>query len=267
MRAEEEGASGVSMAAMAAAEADDGSEELDLDRLYEIAVSVAKGLEYLHTGCNTRIVHFDIKPQNILLDEDFCLKISDFGLAKLCKKKQSLLSVIGMSGTIGYIAPEMFSRNFGVVLHKLDVYSYGMMVLEMDGANKFVNGTETMFGSSSENYFPDKIYGHVIGDVTGRLDGFVIEEEEEENARKMFLVGFWCIQTNPSNRPSISKVVEMLEGRLQSIQIPPKPVLFVPNTLPVLEFSSSFSSYDETEPSAEEIIWSQGVSVNVKKKK
>ncbi|KAK6152868.1 hypothetical protein DH2020_012507 [Rehmannia glutinosa] len=195
---------------MAAVEADDGSEELDLDRLYEIAVSVAKGLEYLHTGCNTRIVHFDIKPQNILLDEDFCLKISDFGLAKLCKKKQSLLSVIGMSGTIGYIAPKMFSRNFGVVLHKLDVYSYGMMVLEMDGANKF---------------------------------------------------------TNPSDRPWISKVVEMLEGRLQSIQIPPKPVLFVPNTLPVLEFSSSFSSYDETEPSAEEIIWSQGVSVNVKKKK
>jgi serine/threonine protein kinase len=42
------------------------------------------GLEYLHSGCNTRIVHFDIKPQNILLDQSFCPKISDFGLAKLC---------------------------------------------------------------------------------------------------------------------------------------------------------------------------------------
>ncbi|EYU34427.1 hypothetical protein MIMGU_mgv1a025459mg, partial [Erythranthe guttata] len=68
---------------------------LDLDKLYEIAVGVAKGLPYLHTGCNTRIVHFDFKPQNILLDEEFSPNISDFGLAKLCKKKQSILSIIG----------------------------------------------------------------------------------------------------------------------------------------------------------------------------
>ncbi|KAL0395935.1 UNVERIFIED_CONTAM: PR5-like receptor kinase [Sesamum calycinum] len=86
--------------------------QLDWERLYKIAVGVAKGLEYLHTGCNTRIVHFDIKPQNILLDDDFCPKISDFGLAKLCKKKQSILSVLGARGTIGYIAPEVFLQEF-----------------------------------------------------------------------------------------------------------------------------------------------------------
>ncbi|KAL0431325.1 UNVERIFIED_CONTAM: LEAF RUST 10 DISEASE-RESISTANCE LOCUS RECEPTOR-LIKE PROTEIN KINASE-like 2.1 [Sesamum radiatum] len=112
--------------------------QLDCEKLYKIAVGVAKGLEYLHTGCNTRIVHFDIKPQNILLDDDFCPKISDFGLAKLCKKKQSILSMLGARGTIGYIAPEVFSRNYGGVSHKSDVYSYGMMVLEMAGAKKIV---------------------------------------------------------------------------------------------------------------------------------
>ncbi|KAL8532020.1 hypothetical protein ACS0TY_008573 [Phlomoides rotata] len=67
---------------------------MDLQKMFEISVGIAKGLEYLHTGCSTRIVHFDIKPQNILLDEDMCPKISDFGLAKLCKKKQSVLSVL-----------------------------------------------------------------------------------------------------------------------------------------------------------------------------
>ncbi|KAK4410177.1 LEAF RUST 10 DISEASE-RESISTANCE LOCUS RECEPTOR-LIKE PROTEIN KINASE-like 2.1 [Sesamum angolense] len=210
--------------------------QLDWERLYKIAVGVAKGLEYLHTGCNTRIVHFDIKPQNILLDDDFCPKISDFGLAKLCKKKQSILSVLGARGTIGYIAPEVFSRNFGGVSHKSDVYSYGMMVLEMVGAKKIVEPEATQ---SSENYFPDRIYEQVVVNVSTNSNDLMIEEEE--TTRKMFLVGFWCIQTNPSDRPRMSKVVEMLEGSVQSIPIPPKPVLFTP-TLPTS--APEFSSYE-----------------------
>ncbi|KAK4426693.1 LEAF RUST 10 DISEASE-RESISTANCE LOCUS RECEPTOR-LIKE PROTEIN KINASE-like 2.1 [Sesamum alatum] len=162
--------------------------QLGCETLYKIAVGVAKGLEYLHTGWNTRIVHFDIKPQNILLDEDFCPKISDFGLAKLCKKQQSILSMLGARGTIGYIAPEVFSRNYGGVSHKSDVYSYGMMVLEMAGARKLV---EPEAAQSSENYFPDRIYEHVVLNITKNSNDFIIEEEEEMG-RKMFLVGF-CV--------------------------------------------------------------------------
>ncbi|KAL0424012.1 UNVERIFIED_CONTAM: LEAF RUST 10 DISEASE-RESISTANCE LOCUS RECEPTOR-LIKE PROTEIN KINASE-like 2.1 [Sesamum radiatum] len=225
-----------------------GDCQLDLEKLYKIAVGVAKGLEYLHTGCNTRIVHFDIKPQNILLDDDFCPKISDFGLAKLFKKKQSLLSVFGARGTIGYIAPEVFSRNFGGVSYKSDVYSYGMMVLEMAGAKKIV---ESGAAQSSENYFPDRIYEQVVLNVTTTLNDLMIEEEEE-TSRRMFLVGFWCVQTNPSDRPSMSKVVEMLEGSLQSIPIPPKPFLFTPSfPTSVQETSSMFSAHLEMESSVE----------------
>ena len=99
--------------------------------MHKIAIGIAQGLEYLHRGCTTRIFHFDIKPHNILLDEDFCPKISDFGLAKLCSNKESIVSMLHARGTIGYIAPEVFSRNFGRVSHKADVYSYGMLVLEM----------------------------------------------------------------------------------------------------------------------------------------
>ncbi|KAJ3700849.1 hypothetical protein LUZ61_004554 [Rhynchospora tenuis] len=87
---------------------------LGWEKLCDIAISIARGIEYLHRGCNTRIVHFDIKPQNILLDEDFCSKISDFGLAKLCQPKESIISLAEMRGTVGYIAPEVFSRSFGV---------------------------------------------------------------------------------------------------------------------------------------------------------
>ncbi|GER42061.1 kinase family protein [Striga asiatica] len=230
-------------------------QRLDIETLYKIAIGVAKGLEYLHTGCNARIVHFDIKPQNILLDQDFCPKISDFGLAKLCKKKQSLVSVLGTRGTPGYIAPEVFSRNFGGVSHKSDVYSYGMMVLEMARANALVVRQSNMT-QSSENYFPDGIYERVIDDVTNG-----ITTHEDITSQKMLLVGFWCIQTNPSARPSISMIVEMLEGSFQSIQIPPKPVLFTP-ALPVLQVSSSFSSYVETaEHSAQAAVSSIGAKM------
>ncbi|KAL7260458.1 hypothetical protein ACSBR1_006175 [Camellia fascicularis] len=96
-------------------------QQLEWETLYQIAIGIARGLEYLHRGCNTRILHFDIKPHNILLDEDFCPKISDFGLAKLCPKKESIISMLGMRGTIGYTAPEVFSRYFGGVSHKSDV--------------------------------------------------------------------------------------------------------------------------------------------------
>ncbi|KAL8532039.1 hypothetical protein ACS0TY_008592 [Phlomoides rotata] len=221
---------------------------LDLNTLYKIAVGVANGLEYLHTGCSTRIVHFDIKPQNILLDEDLCPKISDFGLAKLCRKTQSAVSLLGTIGTVGYIAPEIFSRNYGRVSLKSDVYSYGMMVLEMIGANKIVQSGGSQ---SSENYFPDRIYELATVDVTQNPDDLTVGEEEE-TARKLILVGFWCIQTTPSERPLMSKVVEMLEGSLESIQIPPKPVLFTPS-LPQQDLSSSLSAYIETESSVEAI--------------
>uniref|UniRef100_M0ZL97 non-specific serine/threonine protein kinase n=1 Tax=Solanum tuberosum TaxID=4113 RepID=M0ZL97_SOLTU len=114
-------------------ETSDSVRQLGWQILYKIALGIARGLEYLHRGCTTRILHFDIKPHNILLDDNFCPKISDFGLAKLCMKQESIVSMLGPRGTIGYIAPEIVCRNLGGVSHKSGVYSYGMMVLEMLG--------------------------------------------------------------------------------------------------------------------------------------
>ena len=207
---------------------------LEWKTLYKIAVDIARGLEYLHRGCSTRILHFDIKPQNILLDEDFNPKISDFGLAKLCQRKDSIVSMLGMRGTIGYIAPELFSRNFGGVSHKSDVYSYGMLVLEMVGGRKnFDNGVS----NSSEKYYPDWIYKDLELGMGGRTYG-VMTVEEQETTRKMILVSLWCIQMNPSDRPSMNKVVEMLEGTLHSLQIPPKPFLCTPEGSPGDSFTT-----------------------------
>ncbi|KAB2043873.1 hypothetical protein ES319_D01G049600v1 [Gossypium barbadense] len=211
---------------------------LNRETMFEIAVGVARGLEYLHRGCNTRILHLDIKPHNILLDENFVPRISDFGLAKLCERKGSILSSITARGTIGYIAPELFCRNFGGVSYKSDVYSYGMMVLEMVGAkeNIHVGGSLTR-----EMNFPSWIYEHLEQEAFN-LEGITVEDEEI--TRKMIIVSLWCIQTNPSDRPSMTKVLEMLQGNLQSLATPPRPFLFSPqrsppNSLSAISFFAS----------------------------
>ncbi|XP_059451575.1 PR5-like receptor kinase [Corylus avellana] len=202
---------------------------LDSKTMFQIAVGIARGLEYLHRGCNTRILHFDIKPHNILLDEDLRPKISDFGLAKRCKTKESIVLLTGMRGTAGFIAPEVFSRNFGGVSHKSDVYSYGMLVLEMVGGRKNFDGG---LSHTSEIYFPHWIYMKLEQDINSATFREVIEEEVEETTKKMIIVSLWCIQTNPSDRPSIGKVIEMLEGTLQSLPFPPKPFLDSPTRSP-----------------------------------
>ncbi|KAH7841323.1 hypothetical protein Vadar_028365 [Vaccinium darrowii] len=184
--------------------------QLGWEALYQIAVGIARGLEYLHRGCNTRILHFDIKPHNILLNENFCPKISDFGLAKLCPQKDSIISLAGARGTTCYIAPEVFSRNFGGVSHKSDVYSY----------------------RTSEIYFPHWVYKCLELDEELGLHG-IMDAESLVSARKMIIVGLWCIQTDPSHRPSMSRVVEMLEGSAEPLQIPPKPFLSSPSRAPM----------------------------------
>ncbi|CAO2183206.1 unnamed protein product [Urochloa humidicola] len=193
---------------------------LSWEKLFDIAIGIARGLEYLHRGCNTRIVHFDIKPHNILLDQNFCPKISDFGLAKLCLNNESAISIGGARGTIGYIAPEVYSKQFGTVSSKSDVYSYGMMVLEMVGARD--NKNSNADSESSSQYFPQWIYEH-LDDYC--ISASEINGETTELMRKMIVVGLWCIQVISTNRPSMTRVVEMLEGSTTNLELPPKVLL------------------------------------------
>ncbi|XP_062110075.1 receptor-like kinase TMK2 isoform X2 [Humulus lupulus] len=204
--------------------ATENNHTLDWDTNYQISLGIARGLEYLHRGCNTRILHFDIKPHNILLDADFVPKISDFGLAKICNRKESLISMLGLRGTVGYIAPEVFSRMFGGVSYKSDVYSYGMMVLEIVGGRKNVN---VRVDNSCEIYFPHWVYNRLELDEEFSLKR-ITNEEDRVKVRKMIIMSLWCIQTDPSTRPTMSKVIEMLEGSADSLQIPPKPFLSSP---------------------------------------
>ncbi|XP_058218086.1 rust resistance kinase Lr10-like [Rhododendron vialii] len=164
---------------------------LGWEKLQDIALGIAKGIEYLHQGCDQRIVHFDIKPHNILLDKIFIPKISDFGLAKLCSKEQSVVSMTTARGMVGYIAPEVFSRNFGNVLHKSDVYSFGMLLLEMVGGRK-KNFDVHAEENSEEVYFPEWIYNHLNCEEVNNNE--VEKGGDAKIVKKLTVVGLWCIQ-------------------------------------------------------------------------
>ncbi|KAK2453450.1 rust resistance kinase Lr10 [Trifolium repens] len=99
----------------------DESCSLSYEKLYIISLGVACGIEYLHNGCDTKILHFDfdIKPHNILLDENFNPKVSDFGLARLYPIDKSIVLLTATRGTIGYMAPELFYRMLAQYLTKL----------------------------------------------------------------------------------------------------------------------------------------------------
>ena len=195
---------------------------LSCKEILEISLGISRGICYLHRGCNMQILHFDIKPNNILLDENFVPKVSDFGLARSCALENSIVSMTAVRGTLGYIAPELFYKNIGRVSHKADVYSFGMLLFEMASRKKNVRGNAE---KTSQIHFPTWIYDHLNegNDVTAIEDA---TEDEIETVKKMIIVALWCIQLKPCDRPSMSKVIEMLEGDFESLEMPPKPSLY-----------------------------------------
>ncbi|KAI8573128.1 hypothetical protein RHMOL_Rhmol01G0254700 [Rhododendron molle] len=184
----------------------------------EIALGIARGLLYLHEECSTQIFHCDIKPQNILLDDYYNARISDFGLAKLLMINQSQTNT-GIRGTKGYVAPEWF-RNKPVTA-KVDVYSFGVLLLEIITCRKNVGGLE--MGGEERAILTDWVCDCFL---TDRLHALVEDDSEALNdwskLQRFLMVGIWCIQEDPSQRPTMRKVTQMLEGVVE-VPVPPSP--------------------------------------------
>ncbi|XVF50917.1 hypothetical protein PTKIN_Ptkin04bG0142200 [Pterospermum kingtungense] len=189
---------------------------LDWPTRFNIAVATAQGIAYFHEQCRNRIIHCDIKPENILLDENFCPKVSDFGLAKLMGREHSHV-VTMVRGTRGYLAPEWVS-NCPITV-KADVYSYGMLLLEIVGGRRNLD----MSFDAEDFFYPGWAYKEMKNGtpvkVADRRLGGSVDEEELTRALK---VAFWCIQDKVFMRPSMGEVVKMLEGSID-INVPPMP--------------------------------------------
>ncbi|KAF8018604.1 hypothetical protein BT93_H3485 [Corymbia citriodora subsp. variegata] len=186
----------------------------DWNERVRIALEIAKGILYLHDECDAPIIHCDIKPQNILMDDFWTAKISDFGLAKLLMPDQTR-TFTGIRGTRGYMAPE-WQKNNPISL-KTDVYSYGIMLLEIVCCRRSM---EVNVQRPEEIVLSSWVYRHF---EARELEKLVWGEEiEKQSLEKLIKVGLWCIQDEPALRPSMKCVVMMLEG-ITDIAVPPCP--------------------------------------------
>ncbi|KAI5061365.1 hypothetical protein GOP47_0023870 [Adiantum capillus-veneris] len=194
---------------------------------FNVALGTARGLAYLHEECPKPIFHFDVKPQNILLDGNLNAKLADFGLAKLVARDQSEI-ITAMRGTPGYIAPEWISRS--AVSQKCDVYSFGMVLLELVSGRKNVwldlmGNEEWCFPRWAAktvkegkvvdliNEWHDEAMASGFQDFSENGADASCEESIMEQVKTAVIVAFLCTHENPETRPSMKIVWGMLEGR------------------------------------------------------
>ncbi|TYI99670.1 hypothetical protein E1A91_A13G033000v1 [Gossypium mustelinum] len=171
----------------------------------KIIIDIAKGLAYLHEGCNQKIIHLDIKPQNILLDENFNARVSDFGLSKLIGRDQSRV-VIAMRGTPGYMAPEWLSS---VIIEKAHVYSFGIVVLEILCGRPNVDKSQQEEDMHLLKLFRRKQEEGQLLDLVDQCS-----DDMQSNATEvveMMKVAASCLQNEYARRPSMSAAVKLFE--------------------------------------------------------
>lgn len=192
---------------------------------HHIALGAARAIAYLHESCRERIIHCDIKPENILLDVSYNAKVADFGLAKLLGREFSHV-LTTLRGTRGYLAPEWIAGM--PITSKADVYSFGMTLLELISGHRNVHN-DPLFASTAAHcsFFPVRVAQHVRKpsiDLASLLDARIQGDVDMEQLTRMAHCAIWCIQDHEDSRPSMGDVVKILEGSM-AVSLPPIPKL------------------------------------------
>jgi serine/threonine protein kinase len=224
----------------------------------KILVGTARGLAYLHEGCQTRIIHRDIKASNILLDKDLNPKIADFGLARLFQDSQSHVST-RVAGTVGYLAPEYAMR--GQLTEKADVFSFGIVALELVSGR----GNLDLRLPPEMAYLLDWTWHlHENKRLKDIVDPTLLGDEySEEEAMRVVDVALHCTQSVGTMRPTMTRVVELLthgaDAEIPEVTGSSKPRLFTLNNLApggtTLAWSNNNSKIDskhDSPPESEE---------------
>ncbi|KAL6622406.1 hypothetical protein ACP70R_032285 [Stipagrostis hirtigluma subsp. patula] len=186
----------------------DESSGLDWYRRYNIIEGICYGLHYLHEEwkVNTPIIHMDLKPPNILLDDNLVPKIADFGLSRLFGEEQTRTCTASCEGTLGYMAPEYIDR--GIITKKLDIFSLGVLIIEiMTGQKEYPYETEVSF---------QKFIELVLKNWRNRLEKSSSSDASRDidcqQIRRCIQIGLMCIKLNWEERPTTGQIIKMLHG-------------------------------------------------------
>ncbi|XP_074587036.1 LRR receptor-like serine/threonine-protein kinase FEI 1 [Curcuma longa] len=175
----------------------------------KIALGAARGLAYLHHDCTPRIVHKDFKSSNILLDRSLEPHLSDFGLAKLLVDGDAHVTTV-VAGTFGYLAPEYLQN--GLATHKSDVYSFGVMLLELVTGKRPTDPSFVRRGLNIVGWLntltEESRLDEIVDQKCGNIDAEAVEA--------ILDIAAMCTDANPDNRPSMSRVLQMLEEEIMS---------------------------------------------------
>lgn len=224
---------------------------------FKIALETAKGLAYLHEDVRgQRIIHCDIKPENILLNSMLSSKVADFGLARIMNKEQTRTMTMHIRGTCGYLAPEWTSDHMAITA-KTDVYSYGMVLLEIISGRRNLK-LQDMDVDAADWYFPlwafSKVETGAFLEVVDPLLSGIVDGKEAERALQ---VAFWCINDKPHLRPSMAKVVQFLEGHVP-VDLPVARPLFLDEGYgPSQHTGSPALTMSSSEKSESDSLWKQ----------
>ncbi|CAN0919417.1 Proline-rich receptor-like protein kinase PERK4 [Linum grandiflorum] len=182
---------------------------LDFPTRLKIALGSAKGLAYLHEDCHPKIIHRDIKSSNILLDLNFDAKVADFGLAKLSTDNHTHVSTRVM-GTFGYLAPEYASS--GKLTEKSDVFSFGVMLLELIAGKRPVDPTNVMEDSLVDWARPLLTRALDEGNFNELVDLRLEGNFSPNEMQRMIACAAASIRHSAKKRPKMSQIVHTLEG-------------------------------------------------------
>ncbi|KAF5746509.1 leucine-rich repeat family protein [Tripterygium wilfordii] len=174
-----------------------------------IAEDAAKGLEYLHTGCNPSIIHRDVKTTNILLDNNMRAKVSDFGLSRQAEEDLTHISSVAR-GTVGYLDPEYYATQ--QLTEKSDVYSFGVVLLELISGKKPVSMED--FGAELNIvYWARSLIRK--GDVLSIVDPFLAGNVKIESIWRIAEVAIQCVEQRSVSRPRMQEIILAIQDAIK----------------------------------------------------
>ncbi|CAI9784273.1 unnamed protein product [Fraxinus pennsylvanica] len=228
--------------------------KLDWPTRHKICIGIARGLAYLHEESRLKIVHRDIKATNVLLDKNLHPKISDFGLAKLDEEDNTHIST-RIAGTFGYMAPEYAMR--GYLTDKADVYSFGIVILEI------VSGrSNTSVRTKGEPFYlldwanSLKAKGELMELVDPRLESNFSKKEVITTIN----VALHCTNAVAAERPSMSTVVSILEGRERVQGFVPDSSVSMDDMKPKSQDQVTKSNDDQNQSVSMDVPWTASSS-------